>query len=117
MDYIDRNKNINIFKIYRKIIEILKELLNNDITYVDVHSKNFLIDRDCKINLIDFEDIFLDFSNISSKYESMVRNLVYMISKCNVLIYGDTNIDNYSQLRDLKDVEDKVIQLEKKLIK
>lgn len=117
MDYIDRNKNINIFKIYRKIIEILKELLNNDITYVDVHSKNFLIDRDCKINLIDFEDIFLDFSNISSKYESMIRNLVHMISMCNVSIYGDTNIDNYSQLRDLKDVEDKVIQLEKKLIK
>lgn len=117
MDYIDKNKGINIFRIYRKIIEILKELVDNDITYVDVHSKNFLIGKYGKINLIDFDDSFLDFSNISSKYESMIHNLVHMISKCNTSIYGDTYIDNYSQLRDLKDVEDKVIQLEKKLIK
>lgn len=38
----------------KKVSEIIKELINNDIYYLDIHEDNFLVNDDLDVKLIDF---------------------------------------------------------------
>ena len=60
-------ENIDYIKIYIDILKIIKELLNNNIYYGDIHSDNFVIDKESGIvKLIDFEPDDIEIENMNS---------------------------------------------------
>lgn len=80
----EKTKRIDIIKYYLDILNILKELLNNDIIYSDIHSNNFLIDNVSNIvRLIDFDENYLSFDSNKTKYQDMLINLKIMINRIN----------------------------------
>ena len=63
--------------IYKQIIEIIKELLENGIYYKDIHAGNFMI-KDNIIKLIDFDTAFIDFDDERS-YSTVIYNLKWLL--------------------------------------
>ena len=101
---------------YLEILNILKELCNNDIIYRDVHKRNFLVDNITEIiNIIDFESAFLSFENLSYNYESMINNFkTYLInvlnSVCNIK-FGD----DFKRANTLEELEEVILEEDYKL--
>ena len=106
-------KDVNIAKYYRKMLNILKELYDNGIIYVDTHAKNYLIVKD-DIKLIDFDSDFIDFENSSFKYKNMIYTFVKMLKTMNSLIGINYDL-SVKGIRDLQDIEEVVEDIEKKL--
>ena len=78
----EKTNKSDIIKYYLDILNILKELLNNDIIYSDIHADNFLIDNVNNIvRLIDFDEYYLSFDGSKTLYEDMLMNLKIMINK------------------------------------
>lgn len=100
-DVISNNENILPTELYIKVLKSLKELLDNEIVYKDIHAKNFLLDQTNSIlRIIDFEPHFV---SLESKYGQgvMINNLKAMIKKLNGIrnirfskIYKKTNTFN-----------------------
>lgn len=44
-----------LLEIYQKIVMILQELKENGVLYTDVHPKNFMVNSEYDVKLIDFE--------------------------------------------------------------
>lgn len=105
-------KDVNIAKYYRKMLNILKELYDNGIIYVDTHAKNYLIVKN-DIKLIDFDNHFIDFDNSKFKYESMIYTFVNMLKTINSLIGINYDL-SVKGIRDLRDIEEVVEDIEKK---
>lgn len=106
-------KDVNIAKYYRKMLNILKELYDNGIIYVDTHAKNYLIVKN-DIKLIDFDNHFIDFENSKFKYENMIFTFVNMLKTINSLIGINYEL-SFKGIRDLQDIEEVVEDIEKKL--
>ena len=71
---------------YKQILDILKEMYDNNIGYLDGHSKNFLVDRNSEhVEIIDFEwyemkfDTILEWDNY--KIFSNLNNLINLCNK------------------------------------
>lgn len=84
----DALTNINdkrtILMIYKKIIKILKELYDNGIIYTDVHAKNFMVNNDNVVKLIDFEYSQVKFEMNDSFKMQLMDNLRNMINILNL---------------------------------
>lgn len=113
--YAKRTKNINVIKYYKEMINILKELYDNGMIYVDTHAKNYLIVKN-DIKLIDFDSSYIDFSDTKFKYDSMIYTFIRMLKILNELLGIDFDIKN-DLVRDLQDIEEVVEEMEKKLVK
>lgn len=87
---------------YKKIVEIIKELLNNGIYYKDLHCGNFVV-KGNSMKLIDFDIGLVTFDKIS--YNTIIYNLKCLLRK----IDGNKilNID-FNQCEKLEDIEEKV---------
>lgn len=118
--YHNQTKEVITFY-YLKVIEILKELLQNGIYYLDVHSGNFLINTiNDDIKVIDFERQCLEIEpNNRLKevaYDRMINNLKIMINKLNklrnVFLSGD-----FVNAKTLEDIEKCVLESHQVLIK
>lgn len=68
------------------------------------------------IELIDFDSIYIDFSDTKFKYDSMIYSFIRMLEILNELLEIDFNINN-DLVRDLQDIEKIVEEIEKKLVK
>lgn len=58
--------NNNIEMLYNKVLNIIDELLDNGILYLDIHENNFLVNDDLDVKLIDFESSSVIFDRISA---------------------------------------------------
>ena len=78
--YLWTNKDVNIFEVFLKIYDILKELYDNGLIYVDVKSDNFMV-QNHQINLIDFDYNYIkevdDHKFIHIKHQ--VENFCFML--------------------------------------
>ena len=52
--------------LYNKVLNIIDELLDNGILYLDIHENNFLVNDDLDVKLIDFESSSVIFDRISA---------------------------------------------------
>jgi len=99
----EKTNKLDIIKYYLDILNILKELLNNDIIYSDIHSKNFLIDNATNIvKLIDFDSQYISFDESKTLYEDMLRNLKIMINKINEKCSIPINLNEENSLDDIR---------------
>lgn len=101
LEYIKNSKDIDPISTYIQILDILKELLENDIVYLDVHSRNFVIDLITKkINLIDFDYYYMRFDKYIKiqieNYRKMINYLNEILNITNIVGYLK-NEENYEQ--------------------
>ena len=110
-----RYKNLDVIKIYKAVLDVLNELYQNGIAYLDNHAKNFMINplllNDSKIDIIDFDYkrvVFDDYSPVFRK--QLLENYRCMIIKLNQLQQIETTIlktddfdDTFSQLDEVEE--------------
>lgn len=83
---------------YLELLKILKELCNNGIIYTDVHRKNIMVNKITEIiNLIDFDDAYLNFGGYRCAYIAMINNL----KRC--IVSGFNSIDGCELSYELDD--------------
>lgn len=105
-----KNENIQnkITIIYEKIIFLLKELYNKGIIYTDNHAKNFLVDSNLSIKLIDFEYSQVKFEDINKMYMNQsinnLRNMINLINQFIEIDYQMKNIENFDDALEQVDI-------------
>ena len=99
---IDKKLKDNPIEYYKKILDILIELKQNGVEYIDVHGKNFMyLEKEDKIKLIDFDDKYLTF-DCPYGYKNMIQNLKKFIKNMN----GLNNIKTPKILENTETLED-----------
>ena len=83
LDYIKTNININPVDIYIKVLQLLQELFLNGIIYLDIHSRNFMIDlSSLDVKLIDFDSCYIQFddTNLLKRQLCNYRKMVIFLN-------------------------------------
>lgn len=76
----DEDSIRNLFIIYREILELLENLYDNDIAYLDVHAGNFVFYND-KIKIIDFEPGYISFGKMHYNELIVIRNFISLMTR------------------------------------
>ena len=101
----------DLLLIYRKCLTILSELHKERIAYIDIHAKNFLINENLDVKLIDFEQDLVKFDDEHALKNSL-QNYYKMINLLNERI----NIPvHYSKPETLEEAHRNLDALVKKL--
>ena len=101
----------DLLLIYRKCLTILSELHKERIAYIDIHAKNFLINENLDVKLIDFEQDLVKFDDEHALKNSL-QNYYKMINLLNERI----NIPvHYSKPETLDEAHRNLDALVKKL--
>ena len=106
-------------KVYIKILLSLKELIENEIYYSDVHSGNFLVnvnDFDIDTRIIDFDSGLVSFGKFANyQKEHYQYCLKYMFDQNNKYANIDYQIETLSKDNPIDDAIEKVLKMEQKL--
>lgn len=112
-----RNKKVPTHY-YIEILKIMKELMSVGIVYNDIHSGNFLVDKDTeKVNLIDFEPIAVSFIQNIENYDwnSIIVSLKILIKQLNE--YNNIKFDDsFKEVKTMESLEDYINNEHKKLL-
>lgn len=101
LEFINKDK---IIKYYIDILKILKELVNNEIIYKDLHYGNIVVDIvNDVVKLIDFESFFVSF-DVKISYKHMINNLKLMMNKINTFLNLNLDISKTDTLDNLEEV-------------
>ena len=103
---------------YKQILDILKEMYDNDIAYLDGHSKNFVVDRNSgHVEIIDFEWRRMAFDSIiKSSNWTIFNHLNSLINRCNENskvndILSKSNVQTFSEAYEyVEEAEHKLIK-------
>lgn len=116
--YFELHKDLNLMKIYRSILEILKEMYNNGIIYFDTHSGNFMIDSNFKIAVIDFDKEYLKIDDFSDYYKKkFFDNFRYLINHCNDKAGISDKVPKFLLTDNFDDISFQIDTMEKVLTK
>ena len=109
-------KQLNYIKLYLSSLSILYELYDNGVLYLDIHPKNFMIDENNNINLIDFVLDRIIFNNYS-KYdiEKFFKSFNSMIKKLNKNFGIEFLFENYIETSNFDDTFYQLENISKKL--
>lgn len=101
---------------YLKIITNLEELYNNDVLYLDIHNKNFMILDNGDVKIIDFEHMEMSIDYIDKTYfDRMISNLRMMLIRTNRLAKIDDFIEKVPHFKDLDEAKEVVYDMDYKL--
>ena len=113
-EYFKNNQINDPYEIYLSMLDILKELFDNNIIYFDNHAKNFLI-NDNQLKLIDFDYDYILFNNINMRcLKTMLDNYIYTINLLN-RIYTNTDNTMFEQTNTFSEAYDQVKSLQRKI--
>lgn len=72
-----------LLMLYRQCLIIIEELRKKGIYYIDVHAKNFLVDNNLDVKLIDFEPCLVKFNDKTQLYRSLTNfyNMINLVNK------------------------------------
>lgn len=107
-------------QVYLDILKILKELYKEGIIYTDVHRRNFMINKITEIvNIIDFDDTFINFDNLKFSYTAMLNNLKScIVSGLNLISDSELSYeldDNFTSANSLEEIEQIILKADNKL--
>lgn len=118
---IDNFNNNNPINVYKKVLEILKELSDNGITYLDVHSKNFMLDLSStneKIDIIDFDSQYIVFDDNNSRVmKQLFANYRKMINSLNERYGIFDTVNSFLEVSSFDDAFEQLEEMNKKLIR
>lgn len=72
-----------LIDVYKKCLIILSELKNVGINYIDVHARNFLINKNLDVKLVDFEYDLIKYNDDNAYQKTLLYfyNMVNLINK------------------------------------
>lgn len=114
------HKDISPFKIYRAILDVLNEMYNNGIIYLDNHPKNFLVDptNPVSVDVIDFECSYVKFDDDSiSLKRRLFDNYKEMVDYLNVICGIDLLVGRIEPISAFDDAYKQLRIMEKKLVR
>lgn len=121
IDYYDNYKQLYEIKdlvttkelllLYRKCLEIVSELHNKGIGYLDIHGRNFLVDNNLDVKLIDFEPDLVKFDDNHALNVSL-NNFYRMINLINERINLNAS---YIKPTSIEEAKKNLEKLEKKV--
>lgn len=114
-EFFCKEKIKNPIVYYQKVLSILKEMTEYGIYYLDAHPKNFVIDKDKNIQVIDFDPHYMRFDNIEMEKKILqnYKKMIYILSrKWN----SEIKIE-WKDFSDFEDIEENLIQIENVFIK
>ena len=101
------NSSLNVYTWFLKAYEIIQELYDNDIIYIDIHGNNFLVLNN-ELKIIDFEPGAVYFKDKSFQillmgfvldgFIKMIQRITYY--KCSELIPNLTKVKSLEQLHN-----------------
>lgn len=101
----------DLLNLYRKCLIIIDELHKKGIYYLDVHAKNFLVDNNLDVKLIDFEPCLIKFYDRSQLLFTL-DNFYNMVNLVNQRI----NVNElFEKPRTIDEAYSNIDKLEKKL--
>ena len=118
--FVSGNMKKNPTKFYLDILKILKELCNEGIIYTDVHRRNFMVNKITEmLNVIDFDNTFLNFDNSKTAYMAMLNNLKScIISGLNLINFSDFSYEideKFKGVCNLEEIEQIILEVDNKL--
>lgn len=119
LDYIKINKPINPFLVYKKVLDVLKEMSDNGIIYIDVNPNNFMLNPNSdkiKIHTIDFEPERIRF-DCENAINYLFENYKCMINYLNGLQKIDKQVGLFCNNEDFDDCYKQLEDMNKKYIK
>ena len=101
--FLKRYPNVNPIKIYRAVLEVLKEMYDCEILYLDIHPGNFMIDpslSNIKIHTIDFDNTYVKIADFT-KYnkEMFFDNYKQLLIKSNKILGIYDNLEELSSIK------------------
>jgi serine/threonine protein kinase len=117
-DYFLKFNNIEILKIYKRVLEQLKELYNNGIIYTDIHPNNFMINlNDGNIDVIDFDYFLIKIDSASlTDLKKMLLNFNRMINYLNNICGVDLTISQFKLTENFEDTFYELDKMSKRLV-
>lgn len=93
----DNIRLVEILNIYKKCLLIIKELNDKGIQYLDIHAKNFLINSDLDVKLIDFENDLVKFNDKDATIITLDRfyNMINQINEQTKELRAIEKTDNF----------------------
>lgn len=117
-DYSKSTEDKNPIKIYTQIVNILKELYDNGILYLDNHGRNFMINKDRKIEIIDFEDGQVKIDDYCKDYKRrLFTNYQIMIQTLNTNFGINEQVGDVLLTDCFEELYEQIDDMSKKLIK
>lgn len=109
----DNIRLVEILNIYKKCLLIIKELNDKGIQYLDIHAKNFLINSDLDVKLIDFENDLVKFND----KESTIITLDRFYEMINYINKGIKELEPIKKEQSFDEALLSIDRLQKKYIK
>lgn len=111
----------NPIRIYREILDIIKEMLDNGILYMDAHGRNFLLNKENildRVKIIDFESrlVSIDYTS-KSELENLFDHYAYMISSANENFEITDRVGKFIRPNDFDEAFSQLAEMEKKLVR
>lgn len=94
-EYLSNRDAINVLEIYKQVLGILTELMDNGVLYRDIHKKNFLINSSGipVVHVIDFDTQYTEIGKFSqSDVKSMLFNLKRFLVELQSLVKEEEKI-------------------------
>ena len=114
--YFKENKVSNSFDIYLQVLNIIKEMFDHGIIYLDNHSGNYLIDlNDESVHAIDFDSAFIRFEDALTYRKQLFENYKSMINKLNILNETYEKVGRFEEVDNFSDAYNQIYTLRKKL--
>lgn len=95
-EYLSNRDAINVLEIYKQVLGILSELMDNGILYRDIHKKNFLVNSVGipVVHVIDFDTQYTEIGRFSkSDIDSMLSNLKRLLVELQALVKEQERIE------------------------
>lgn len=100
---------------YRQVLSILKEMQECGIYYLDNHAKNFVVNKNKKIQVIDFDPHYIRFDTLERK-KHIFENYEKMVNILNSKWNNEETI-KFAPVNDFKEAEENLNKMEETFIK
>lgn len=112
-------KEVILAQAYMKLLLALKELMENEIYYSDIHSGNFLVSfkgSNVDVKIIDFDSALVSFGKFTDYQKWHYQfYLKYMLNQNNKYANIDYQIGSLSDDNPIDDAMEKVVKMEQKI--
>lgn len=108
----DENVYRNLLSMYLDILDILKEMYENGMCYMDIRSTNFVFHQN-DVKIIDFEPSELHFNNKNLYYHKIIKSFCLLINAMSMSVNAKELTVPY--VNTFKESEDEIKRLYKRI--
>jgi len=112
---------ISPVKFYRAVLDILNEMYDNGIIYLDNHPKNFMVDPSAivsSVDVIDFDETYVKFDDDSETLrKQLFDNYKVAVDRLNMICGIDTLVGQFMPTTSFEDAYSQLNAMEKRLVR